>query len=245
MKLYDFEDKNLIVAIQPFDSHEWFLAIAPLLNENIFMNYSEREVFESPKIKRKIRDFLSGDATKEDVNDTTLMDMRRRIQLLLIGKCRAYDVIFRTITEEFNPLWNVDGIEKLTYTRTNTGTQTNEVDRTDRNTGTQTTADGTTQTSTDSTTTYDSPTWRDTNKNVTANSGNVTRTDNLTATGNEDAVRTDDLTETYTEVKERGGNIGTTKTTDLQRDTLDLFSTIDFLNLVTHDIANVITCRTY
>jgi hypothetical protein len=245
MKLYELDDTNLITAVPPFDSEEWYLAIAPLLNEHLFLKFSERQILEDPRIDRLWREYANREKNYDEVKSGIVRDLTRRIQHLLIGKNRSYAITYRAITEEFDPLWNVDGTETLTYARTNTGTVKNEADQTDKNTGTQTNDAGTTTTDTTSATTYDSPTWKDTDKNVSANSGRDTRTDNLQYKRDETDTRTDDLTEEYTETRKRGGNIGVTKSTELIQDTIDTFQFIDFLDMVARDIANAITCRTY
>lgn len=245
MKLYEFENDNLVLPVPPFDSKEWYLSIAQMIVPRLITMYGDRETIDSPKIVMAWREYSYGIRSLDYVHEVTLSEMQKRIQYELFAKNRSYEVIYTALTEEFNPLWNVDGTETLTYERKNTGTQTNVLDKDDKNTGTQTNTDTTSNTSTDSTTTYDSGTWKDTNKNVSSNSGAVTRTDNLTYTSDETDTRTDNLTERYTETKTRGGNIGTTKTTDLQRDAIDLFTLYDFLDIVVHDIANVCTCRTY
>lgn len=247
MKLFELENENLVIAIPPFDSSDWYLAIAPHVQDRLLMKYSDREVVETAKTDRAWREYCDGTKPMSYVKTVTLQEVQRRIQCELLAKNRAYEVIYRALTEEFNPLYNVDGVETLTYTRANTGTQSNVVDGTVKDTGTQTNTDTTSNTTTDSTTTYDSATWKDTNKSVSANSGNVQRTDNLTHKNDEEATRTDDLLEEYTETKERRGNIGVTRSDQLIRGSLELFTEewTKFLDLVAHDIANVCTCRTY
>lgn len=245
MKLFELDDQNLISALPPFDSEEWFLAIAPLLNEHLFLKFSERQILEDPRIDRAWRQYANGEKNYDEVKSVIVSDLTRRIQHLLIGKNRSYAISFRAINEEFDPLWNVDGIETLTYTRTNTGTVETVIDQDDSNTGTQENEAGTTTTTTDSNTTYDSATWKDAGKSVAANTGKDTRTDDLAYTRDETDTRTDDLTEEYTETRKRGGNIGITKSTELIQSTLDTFQLIDFLDMVARDIANAITCRTY
>lgn len=245
MKLYEFEFDNLILAIPPFDSSEWYLSIAPMLQKNLFLKYSDRDVIETARIRHAMRDYADGKITEGQFRQIVVAEIQTRIQYELYAKNRAYTMMYRAIMEEFDPLWNVDGTETLTYTRDNTGTQTNVHDEDGTNTGTQTNTDTTSNTSTDSTTTYDSSTWKDTNKNVSSNSGAITRSDDLSHTLDTTDTRTDALTETYTETKKRGGNIGVTKSQELLQSTLDVFGNLSFLDIVAHDIANVITCRTY
>lgn len=247
MYLYEFENDTIIVPIPPFDSSEWFLSVAPMIKDHLLMKFSEREVVETPRTRRAWRDYADGRKTITEVHSEYVSEIVRRIQHELFSKNRPYEVIYKALTEEFNPLWNVDGVETLTYERKNTGTQTNVVDQDDKNKGTQTNTDTTSTTSTSSTTTYDSATWKDTEKNVDANSGAVTRTDNLTYERDQTDTRTDDLTEKYSETKERHGNIGVTRSDQLIEGAYNVFSLewAKFLDLVTHDIANVITNRVY
>lgn len=247
MYLYEFENDNIIVPIPPFDSSEWFLSVAPMIKEHLLMKFSEREVVETPRTRRAWRDYADGRKTITEVHGEYVSEIVRRIQHELFSKNRPYEVIYKALTEEFNPLWNVDGVETLTYERKNTGTQTNVVDQDDKNKGTQTNTDTTSTTSTSSTTTYDSATWKDTEKNVDANSGAVTRTDNLTYERDQTDTRTDNLTEKYSETKERRGNIGVVDSATLVKKSVEVFSEewAKFLDLVTHDIANVITNRVY
>lgn len=245
MKLYEFDDDNIITAVAPFDSSEWYLSVAPLLHEHLIMNYGDRDTFTNSRIRSVCRQYRAGHATKEQVKNTILQEMQKAVRMLLISKDRSYTMMYRAYMEEFDPLWNVDGTEVLEYTRTNTGTQTNVIDQDDKNTGTQTNAAGTTNTATSSATTYDSATWKDTAKDVSANSGQDTRTDNLKYERDQTDTRTDNLTEHYKEEKKRGGNIGLTKSTELLTDSWNTFDVLNFLEKVSHDIANVITLTTY
>lgn len=245
MRLYEFIDDNIITAVPPFDSSEWYLSIAPLLQEHIFMNYGDRETLENARIRSAWRRYAERQATLSEVKNIILQEIQRAARHILISKNRSYSIEYKAIMEDFNPLWNVDGVETLTYTRTNTGTVTNVADQDDKNTGTVTNADTTGSTTTSQATTYDSATWKDTGKDIVQNSGANTRTDNTKYERDQTDTRTDNLTEGYTETKERHGNIGVTKSTELIADTLKVFTDIDFLDMVAHDVANVICARTY
>lgn len=156
-------------------------------------------------------------------------------------------------------------------TRTDTGTVKNNASGTDTTTGTNTgtvTDAGTDNSSTtygkttqQARTTYDSSTAYNTDSSTDSGTdseqrttGN-TRTDNLqsssgTTYGRQD-LRTDDLTsetsntgeqhERTTDTFTRGGNLGVTKTTDLEQSEVDFVSQFNMVDMIVSDIADSIS----
>ena len=254
---------NYIPAGGLYSSHEWYISCAGQLEKILKVRYGKHEVmdFVNPP-------FFGNQQAYEEWQEKLAQEAKDHIDVLFTVNDESYTRIYKALTDEYNPLWNVDGTETLEYTKENTGTQSNIVGHTGEsetetnntgtqhnvkdNTGTQDNADTTGSTSTDYATTYNSANEQETGKTDTQNRGSLTHTDDLsensTRTDNlkevstrtddlvDDALRTDDLNEHYIETKTRGGNIGTTKTTELIRDELGLRIDYRFIEIVCNDI---------
>ena len=295
-RLSNFIDENIIPDNGIYSSRPWYISIQSYISTILKYNHGNRYILEHFENKPNAVSYL-----------------REMINALFIMNNDKYQKIFEALTAEFNPLWNVDGIETLTYVKDNTGTQRNDNISTNvtningtntgtqqtrgTNTGSQSTSGsntgnqtingsntGNTETfdttgniSTASATTFDANNELETNATNSANSGSVkrvdnladstqridnlnhsetrtdnlshsdTRTDNLahteksTSSGSDDNLRTDNLKEEYTEVKERHGNIGVTKSTELIEDAVLLRLKYNFSEIVANDIVSFIT----
>lgn len=143
-----------------------------------------------------------------------------QIKAILEGNPYKYEGLYESTQFEYNPLFNVDGIETIERERHNTGTQGNS---------------GNTSSSNDvqnQRTTYDSDSDLDTDKIVTSGSGTSTNT------------RTDNLTEIETITNTRQGNIGVTKTTELIRDQRDILI-FDYADVIIKDFLPQIVSMVY
>lgn len=196
---------NYIPAGGLYSSHDWYISCAGQLEKILKVRYGKHEVmdFVNPP-------FFGNQQAYEEWQEKLAQEAKDHIDVLFTINDESYARIYKALTDEYNPLWNVDGTETLEYTRENTGTQSNIVGHTGEtetetnntgtqrnvkdNTGTQDNADTTGSTSTDYATTYNSANEQETGKTDTQNRGKLTRTDNL----KEDATRTDNLKEVST-----------------------------------------------
>lgn len=239
-------NNNFIPASGYYSSREWYLSIAGVIEKILRIRDGKRE----------LQNFvLQAPFTQPDQQyfDDMTQAVKDNIDMLFIVNDESYARIYRALTEEYNPIWNVDGTETLTYTRDNTGTQGNVVDHTGTqdvdttNSGALTTTEGITHTVTTKKTTYNSATLNVTDEVTdTPSAGStaetdtrkfeVDRTDNL----KDEATRTDNLHEAYSETKVRGGNIGVTKSQELIDSEIQLRLNYKFLEIVEHDILHMI-----
>lgn len=144
------------------------------------------------------------------------------IQDILLENEYKYDKLWELLKMEWNPLWNVDGTETLKYTKTGNGSN--------QASGTDSTTSGSDTTITNSERTFDNATQLDTDKTISG-----TDSDSSVTYGRKDVSSN---SETYVETKERHGNIGVTKTTELINDALKLYNDtrMSFIYTIAHDI---------
>lgn len=288
MKLKSIIDDINIPDNGIYNSEEWYIFIQGILKYILKYSHGERELFDDLYVENP--DTLYWKILDRDV---IINKVKEYINACFVMNNFRYRKLYEALFADFNPLWNVDGVETLTYVKDNTGTQGNI----GSNTGTQTsvrtgsdaiahtgaitnsesgiesTAHTGTQTNTlpektttDYNTTFDSTTEYETHKSVESyNVQTTTRTDNLTDTHTagitntethtdtdthtynslqdqrtdnlaNSNTRTDNLKEEYSEIKERHGNIGVTKSTDL------VMSAADVRNDPRYDLAQIISC---
>lgn len=246
MRIKDLTFSQLLsvaVGNNNYNSDDWFLFVKNRLPLWIQRTAGGRELF--PWVEHA-----------EDPTAYAAAD----IDILFEFNSYKYRHLWELYVAKYNPIWNVDGTETETITRhlesnrdiskdnsgtqttTNTGTVTNEAS------GEDTLTNG--RTVTESGTTYDSGTLL--TRSQTANSGDDvteygrtdTRTDDTTSERTDDLNETtdDDVTEeeTITTTKTRGGNIGVTKTTDMEKDELAWAESFKLLEEITADVCNFI-----
>ena len=198
--MYIKELANFIPNGGMYANHKWYIAIINHIEKVVKTMFGNNELFE----------FV----------DNPNEYFKNQLDVMFAANDFNYSKIFNALTAEYNPVWNVESEESLTYDKTNTGTQdisgsntgTQGVSGTNTgtqgvsgsntgtqstagsNTGTQTTADTTTNTTTESNTTYDSNTEYEKGKVVSTNGGNIQRTDNLANS----ETRTDNLAHSET-----------------------------------------------
>lgn len=165
---------------------------------------------------------------------------------------------------DFNPLWNVDGVEGFISKDTHTGTDTTRHTGTDRvnrddtgnvtKSGNETNVSSGTDTSIDSNTTYDSSTFYDNDKNTYNHGKSDTHTYNQVrdthdlhnldvTTYNSQNDETRNLTDNHVDLKVRQGNIGVTKSTDLIKDNQAMYQDelMDFYKYVVRCCVNQVS----
>lgn len=216
--LYNFLEDGTILPTTPISEDAWYSVISSQLENYMKMNYGQNEMI----------DILYDGIPVSDTQKRNYI--KSMVYAHLLANEYKYENLYNSCVLEWNPLYNVDGTETLTYTRTNTGTVENEGTTSSENSGTDTT------TSQDSATTYDSDTDFDTTKDV-----NTTQ-HGLTIEGTSGNTTTNNLTEGYSETKVRQGNIGVTKTTELLED-YRKYVDYSFIDVVAHDLVNLICTR--
>lgn len=103
-----------------YNNTEWFTSIIETLPRYIVKMFSKRElIIEDFLIFENIEKWKNGTF----LDDVLLDDITDSIDILFLTKQRAYEMMFKALNEEYNPIWNVDGTESIEYTKTNTGTQ--------------------------------------------------------------------------------------------------------------------------
>lgn len=172
--------------------------------------------------KDMITDYMKRRFGKREVIYDNPHELTMVISDVLLENEYKYDRLWQLIQMEWNPLWNVDGTETLTYTK--------KTDGSNQASGTDSTSGGVDTTTTASERTYDNSTMFDTDKNVVDSDTSAT-----TTYGRKDVQKGE---ETYTETKDRHGNIGVTKTTELIADALKIYDDrrMSFIYTISHDI---------
>ena len=238
---------------ETYSNDDWFTSIIGVLPRFIVKMFANRELI--------IEDFLILDNLEkwkngEFFNDVLIEEIKDSIDILFLTKQRAYEMMFNALNEEYNPLWNVDGIEELEYTKDNTGKQTNENTKTGNMTDNLSYVGAEYDTKTGNITSQASP--YDSNTFYNANRENyndlkntkefLNRGDNRTETYNnikDSLERNDYLKEKYKEKKIRTGNIGVTKSQELAEAEMELRNKYSFIEIVGRDIANLISIAIY
>lgn len=289
-KLYYWLEQYNSILPATLPDEEWTTAISPIIDDFLKYNYGIRDM---------IFDMIP---YLDSADDTTILTwIKEKISLLFSAKNESYKRIYAGLTEEYDPLWNVDGTETETHSGkdtqknsgndviTNSGTDTHTIDSTterdiahsgtDTNTETNTGTDTTTETNngTDTTTnsvaTFDNPTAVLSSQDSTLHGkgtttalqhGQSTTTalqHGETVSDDTDTDTTDSfahghvittangkqIEDTYGHVitRRRTGNIGTTKSTELLRDHLELWNGLSFLDMIASDIVATICYRVY
>lgn len=165
---------------------------------------------------------------------------------------------------DFNPLWNVDGVEGFVSKDTHTGTDTDRHTGHDKTSyedngnitksGNETDAGTGNDTTTDSNTTFNSSAFLDTKKSKIDYGKTNTHTynsvkDTKDLDGFSDAVydsqnqKTLNIEDNHVDLKIRQGNIGVTKSTDLVRDNQAMYQDelLDFYKYVVRCCVNQVS----
>ena len=104
-----------------YNSDDWFLHTHARLDSLLSRLEGKREIFE---------DMLEYTGHNEDPT-RTLPGLVGAVDALFELNCYRYRHLWSLYVAEYNPLWNVDGTEKTTRIRKNTGTQENKASGSD------------------------------------------------------------------------------------------------------------------
>lgn len=221
-----------------YGSDDWFTWCKSWINQYIFSEYADRELF--------------GRIEDADGSIAKLLKVRDATHWLCIRNQYKYRHLYDLFLAEFEPLWNVDGTTKTTFawgmTRNGKDVLTRSGEDKNVRSGNQANAVTGTDTTTNSTTTYDSSADHPTDKSALAHG----RTDTLTFNSVTDTRTYTNLKDSreYTNLKdikdgtetvERSGNIGVTKATDLAADALDWAGRFKLPDIIACDIVGVIS----
>ena len=230
---------------------EWWPHVSTMFDDLIWLYYGDRTVFLNKKFD------------PED-SSTTMENIRKTFGIYLKSRCRQLDRLWEGFMADFNPLWNVDGVEGYIAKDTHTGTDTQthrgkDITLTEDNgtvtkSGDESIVSSGSDTSIDSNTTYNSSTFFEGDKNVlehgktdTHNYNNVKDTRDLDGKNetsyNSDLTNTKNLTDEHVDLKIRQGNIGVTKSTDLIRDNQAMYQDelMDFYKYVVRCCVNQVS----
>ena len=230
---------------------EWWPHVSPMFDDLIWLYYGDRTVFLNKKFD------------PED-SSTTRENIRRTFGVYLKSRCRQLDRLWEGFMADFNPLWNVAGVEGFISKDTHTGTDTTRHTGTDRvnrddtgnitKSGNETNVSSGTDTSIDSNTTYNSSTFNDNDKNTYNHGKSDTHTYNQVrdthdlhnldvTTYNSQNDETRNLTDNHVDLKVRPGNIGVTKSTDLIKDNQAMYQDelMDFYKYVVRCCVNQVS----
>ena len=210
---------------------EWWSKLSPMFDDIIWLYYADRTVFLNNRFNPN-----NQSECRENI--------RRTFGIYLKSRCRQIDRIYDAFMRDFNPLWNVDGVEGFISKDTHTGTDTQahsgkDTTLTEDNgsvtkSGNETIASTGIDTSTDSNTTYDSSVFFDNDKNTYQHGKTDTHTYNSVrdtrdldgkneTTYNSNMTNTKNLTDEHIDLKVRQGNIGVTQSDKILGDAMRLY----------------------
>lgn len=116
-KLYYWLENYNSILPNNLPAEDYVSVITPLIDDFLKFNYGNRDM---------LYDFY--EYLDEATDQQILTWIKEKIYLLFQAKNESYKRIYQGLTEEYNPLWNVDGKETVTHSGTDT----------DRHTGTDT-----------------------------------------------------------------------------------------------------------
>ena len=224
-------------------SSEWWSKLSPMFDDLIWLYYGDRTVFLNNKFN-----------PQEPSNCRE--NIIRTFGIYLKSRCRQIDRIYDAFMRDFNPLWNVDGVEGFISKDTHTGKDTTltEDNGTITKSGNESIASSGSDTSIDSNTTYNSSTFFEGDKNViqhgktdTHNYNNVKDTRDLDGKNetsyNSDLTNTKDLIDEHVDLKIRRGNIGVTQSDKILGDSMRLYmdELTDFFKYVVRCCVNQVS----
>ena len=140
MRLKEIKEKNFIPINAPYSNENWFLYLNDFLKSALISRYGMREIL----IDYDLYEMYFG-GSYEEFKNVVSDDVKNAIDVLFKINNFKYKKLFYALNLEYNPIWNVDGTETLTYSRSNTGTQnisnsgTESQESEKNNTGTETT----------------------------------------------------------------------------------------------------------
>lgn len=232
-------------------SSEWWTPLSNQFDDLIWLYYSGRNVFLNQRFN------------PEDAEGCR-SNIRKTFGIFIKSKYRQLEMLWQSYVADYNPLWNVDGVEGFISKDTHTGTDTNAHsghDKTEYEDNGSTTRSGNevmagsgNDTTTDGNTTFNSSTFFDTDKSKTDYGKTDTHTYNNVAdtkdldgysdtTYNSTNTNTKNLQDDHIDLRIRQGNIGVTKSTDLLESSTDLWENekMDFYKYVVRMCVNQVS----
>lgn len=90
-------------------SSDWWQFLGPLWDDMLWMYYADRVVFYNRRFP-------------DDDDETSVVNMLRVWTTYLKSKAHNFERIYNVLWQEYNPLWNVDGVTGTISKDTHTGT---------------------------------------------------------------------------------------------------------------------------
>lgn len=90
---------------------DWWVFLKPLFDDLLWMYYGDRVVFYNPRFP-------------DDNDQKCINNIIRTFVINLKTKARNYDRLFDVYMQDYNPLWNVDGVTGVVTQDDHTGTDT-------------------------------------------------------------------------------------------------------------------------
>lgn len=141
MILKEIKNENFIPNNTPYNNENWFLYVNDFLKSALLSKYGKREIIIDEDV---YYNYFNPNNTTEFKN-AVVDEVKNAIDVLFKVNNFKYKKLYYALNLTYNPLWNVDGTETLTYTKENTGTVENvgsvseSEDIEKKNTGTETT----------------------------------------------------------------------------------------------------------
>lgn len=231
---------------------DWWSGLKSQFDELIWLYFPSRTIFMNDRFN------------PEDT-DTTYTNIIKTFSIWIKSHKRQLDRLYVGYMADFNPLWNVDGVEGFVSKDTHKGSTTEEHTGDDRLTyedngntrrsGNESIASSGTDTDTRQVKTFDDVTnWKDESKNSadygktdTHTYNNVTDTKDLDGFKNQNydstLERTNDLLDEHVDMKIRQGNIGVTQSDKILGDAQRLYmdDIMDFYKYVVRSCVNQVS----
>ena len=117
------------ISLGDIASAEWWQFVKPLWDDMLWLYYGDRVVFFNSRFP-------------DDDDNTTINNIIRSWVIMLKSKAHNYERLYNLYMEDYNPLWNVDGVTGTVAQDDHTGTDTRKKTGADtlRQTGTDTRA---------------------------------------------------------------------------------------------------------
>lgn len=222
-KLYYWLENYNSILPASLPDEDYITAIKPLIDEFLKFNYGDRDM---------LYDFY--EYLDEATDAQILTWIKQKIYLLFQAKNESYKRIYQGLTEEYNPLWNVDGTETETHSGadvqknsgndviTNSGTDTHTIDSTENRDITHSGTDTRTinNDGTDTNTEQNSGTDATNNNVATFDDPNVRLNTSSQTLNGKQTVNTLDHDTTTTDTLQHGETVSD----DLDADTTDSFA---------------------
>ena len=85
--------------LMPIKDEDWWKALKPHFDDLLWLYYSDRVVFINEKFRKNMTDA------------ETITNIIRSFAIFLKSKNYTFSKLYETTVLEYNPLWNVDGVE--------------------------------------------------------------------------------------------------------------------------------------